>query len=62
MDQKKAYSIDELSKIGPIGRTKIYEAIHERKLVARKAGRRTIVLATDYDAFLNTLPQMGEEK
>lgn len=53
---KRAYSIEELVKNGPEGRTNIYKAIKEGRLIARKAGRRTVVLVEDYDAYLKALP------
>jgi hypothetical protein len=54
---KYAYSIDELVEDGPIGRSKIFEAIREKQLVARKLGRRTIILAADWRDFLEALPK-----
>lgn len=56
MLEKPAFSIDELAKAGPLGRSKLYEAIKAGDLIARKAGRRTVVLKADYDRFLNSLP------
>ncbi len=56
---KPAYSLDELLGFHPGGRTKLYEAIKDEKLVARKQGRQTIVLATDYFAYLEGLPRIG---
>lgn len=51
-----AYTIEELMQVAALGRTYIYEAIQSGDLVARKAGRRTIVLHADYEAFLSKLP------
>ncbi len=59
MQDKTAYSIDELAKTGPLGRTSLYEAIRTGQLTARKFGTRTFVLATDFEAFLNNLPKIG---
>jgi hypothetical protein len=58
MSGKLAYSIDELQAIHPEGRSKIYEAIKDGRLVARKSGRSTIILADDYRAYLNALPTL----
>ena len=41
-----------------LGRDTIYKAIHTGRLPARKLGRRTIVLASDLQAFLESLPVM----
>lgn len=56
MIEKPAFSIDELSKIGPLGRSSLYEAIAEGRLIARKNGRRTVILADDFKQFLRSLP------
>jgi excisionase family DNA binding protein len=42
-----------------IGRDKLYKLIREGKLPARKLGRKTLILATDLEAFLESLPRMG---
>ena len=48
----------EASAISGIGRTKLYQAISQRKLKARKWGSRTIVLRSDLLQFLNSLPEV----
>ena len=53
-----AYSVDEaLAKLG-IGRDFFYRLIREKRLPARKLGKRTLILASDLDAFLEALPRM----
>jgi hypothetical protein len=47
---------DIIKPKGPHGRTKIYEAIKEGRLIAHKDGRKTIILGSDYDNFLKSLP------
>ncbi len=61
MQTKTAFTIDELTKTGPLGRTSIYEAIRNGQLTARKFGKRTFVLATDFEVFLNSLPKIGRD-
>jgi excisionase family DNA binding protein len=57
-----AYSVDEaLAKLG-IGRDFFYRLIRDKRLPARKLGRRTLILASDLDAFLEALPRLGEER
>lgn len=56
VEKKLAYTIDELAKNGPEGRTSLFKAIKENRLVARKSGRRTIILPEDYDRYLHELP------
>ena len=54
---RAAYSVPEaLSKLG-IGRDKLYKVIREGLLPARKLGRRTLILASDLEAFLQSLPR-----
>jgi hypothetical protein len=52
---KAAYSIDELMDILPLGRTKLYAAAGAGNLKLTKFGKRTMVLAPDVAAFLNSL-------
>lgn len=50
-----SYSIEETCKITGIGRTKLYEAIGAGRLAAKKYGKRTIILRSDLEEFLNQL-------
>lgn len=61
MEKKLAYTIDELAENGPEGRTSIFKAIKEKRLIARKSGRRTIILAADYERYLNDLPVIDRD-
>ena len=58
--QRLAYSIDQLKDNVPAGRTSIYAAIARGDLVARKLGRRTVVLDEDARRWLQQLPRFGE--
>jgi excisionase family DNA binding protein len=53
------YSLDDLTLVTGLGRTRLYELINSGKLPARKAGRRTLVLREDVDAFLRSLPKVA---
>ena len=53
---KLAYSIQDLIQEGPLGKTSIYEAIGSGRLRAKKYGKRTLVRPSDWDDFLNGLP------
>jgi excisionase family DNA binding protein len=55
---KLTYSIDQIARMGALGRSKIYAEIAAGRLKARKAGRRTVILAEDYRAYLEALPAM----
>jgi excisionase family DNA binding protein len=54
--ERQGLSIHEASEIAGVGRTKLYEAIKERRLKARKFGTRTIILRADLQKFLASLP------
>jgi excisionase family DNA binding protein len=57
-DQKLSYSIAECARHVGCGRDKVYEAIREKRLIARKFGRRTVILAEDFRTFLDSLPEL----
>ena len=46
-----------LNRIGT-GRTTIFDAIHEKRLRAKKYGRRTLILKEDAEEFLKSLPDV----
>jgi hypothetical protein len=52
-----AYDIATAVTVSGIGRTRIYAYIKAKQLKARKAGRRTVILASDLQAFLENLPE-----
>jgi excisionase family DNA binding protein len=57
--QSFAYSIAEVCAVARAGRTSVYEAIKSGELVARKRGRRTVVLHDDLLRWLNKLPAIN---
>lgn len=52
---KRAYSVPEAATIISFGRSKTWELIRSGELKARKHGGRTVVLASDLEAFLQNL-------
>lgn len=54
--EKMAFTINETVEAGGGSRTKIYEALGDGTLKARKRGNRTIILAADLRAYLESLP------
>ena len=54
--QVLAHTINVACRVSGLGRTSLYAAIKSGALVAHKYGRRTIILATDLEAFLAKLP------
>ncbi len=56
----QAHSIDWICEDSDVGRTKIYGEIKAGRLIARKVGKRTIILDPDYRAWLTALPTTSE--
>lgn len=59
MNDKISLTIQDVSKTTGIGRTRVFELIRDGKLLARKIGTRTIILAEDLKTFLDKLPSAG---
>jgi excisionase family DNA binding protein len=53
-----ALGIRDVCRLTGLGRTSVYAAIKAGDLVARKLGRRTVILGADLEAFLNNLPSV----
>jgi hypothetical protein len=62
--RKIAYSIDDVVKLVGIGRSLLFEELAAGRIVAKKIGRRTVILETDLSAWLTSLPQkdVGDSK
>jgi excisionase family DNA binding protein len=54
--QREGLSILEACAMAGIGRTKIYQAITDGSLKARKCGKRTLILRDELRHFLASLP------
>ncbi|MCB2066540.1 MAG: helix-turn-helix domain-containing protein [Erythrobacter sp.] len=54
-------TIPEAVKLTGLSRSRIYEALKSRELVAKKAGRRTLIGFADLEAFLASLPTYSAE-
>jgi excisionase family DNA binding protein len=55
---KAALSVREAAAAASIGRDKLYEMIRNGQLIARKAGRRTLILPPDLQRSLESLPKI----
>jgi excisionase family DNA binding protein len=53
---REGLTVSEACAMAGLGRTKIYQAISEGRLKARKCGKRTIILRDDLRHFLESLP------
>ena len=58
MIQPRPLRFRKLARKSRIGRTKIYDAINEGLLRAKKLGRKTLILRSDLLQFLEALPSM----
>lgn len=56
--EKMAFSVDEAAMRAGLGRDRIYTAIRDGNLVARKFGRRTLITAEALQQFLDSLPPL----
>jgi excisionase family DNA binding protein len=56
---RKAWSIAEAAALSGLSRDFFYGEIRSGRLVARKAGRRTLIIQEDLEKFLAGLPKMG---
>lgn len=52
-----AYSVSNVLQLVGISRTKLYQVVGSGQLKIRKIGNRTIILAADLEAWLDSLPR-----
>lgn len=57
-----AVTIPEAVQLTGISRSTIYEALKRREIAARKCGRRTLLLYTDLEAYVSSLPPFRAEE
>ena len=60
-DNAIAFLLSNLPALTGIGRDHWYAAIKQGKLRARKQGRRTVVLRSEVEEYLASLPDAREE-
>lgn len=51
-----AYPVTDAMQVAGVGKTTIFEAIKNGDLRARKLGKKTLILAVDLNAWLESLP------
>lgn len=53
-------SLNDACRYGGFGRMKAYELIHTGKIIAVKLDHRTMINVASIDAFIATLPRVGQ--
>ena len=61
-NEPSVYSVDAAAQRVGICRDGIYSAIREKRLKAKKYGRRTLITEADLQAFLNELPDLNLDR
>jgi len=54
---KIAVTLVEASAMSGIGRSSLYRLFSQGKLTPRKAGKRTLILVSELDEYLHSLPK-----
>lgn len=62
MTTKAAYTVSEFLGAFGLGRTKFYELVNTGEIKTRKVGAKTLVLAVDAQAWLDSLPENRPSK
>ncbi len=62
MAPKAAYTVNEFLTAFGLGRTKFYELVNSGAIKCRRNGSRTIVLASDAIAWVESLPALEPRK
>lgn len=58
MPDRISYSVNEAAKAAGIGLTKLREEIREKRLIARKLGKRTLINVEDLNSWAANLPHV----
>jgi excisionase family DNA binding protein len=56
-----AYSIEDAPQAVGVSRTRIFEAVRNKELTVRKAGRSTIIEADELKRWVRSLPTKGRQ-
>lgn len=57
--QRLTVTVPEARQITGLSRTTFYKLFSQGKLTPRKAGKRTLILVSELEAFVNSLPKGG---
>ncbi len=54
--EKITATLREATALSGIGRSSLYKLFNKGKLTPRKMGKRTLILVTELEGYLNSLP------
>ena len=54
--EKLAFSVDEFCEVASVGRSFVYEEIRAGRLIAQKAGSRTLITRENAKTYMANLP------
>jgi len=54
-----AYPVEDTPTVAGVSRTRIFTAIRNGEMIARKAGRQTIIEADELQRWIRSLPTRG---
>lgn len=57
--QKIAVTLPEATALSGIGRSSLYKLFSEGKLTPRKSGKRTLILVSELESYVKSLPVGG---
>jgi excisionase family DNA binding protein len=57
--EKIAVTLSEAASVSGIGRSSLYKLFSEGKLTPRKSGKRTLILVSELESYLRSLPVGG---
>jgi len=55
-----AMSVSEFCRWASVGRTKLYSEVNAGRITPRKIGAKTVILRSDAEAWLRSLPTAAE--
>ncbi|KQZ92263.1 hypothetical protein ASD64_19375 [Mesorhizobium sp. Root157] len=55
--QRLTVTVPEARQLTGLSRTTLYKLFNQGKLTPRKAGKRTLILVSELEAFVNSLPE-----
>jgi excisionase family DNA binding protein len=61
MQTNSALSVIEAARMLGVGRSTLYGLIRQGHLPIRKLGKRTLILKTELEAFINALPSASDK-